>query len=111
MSNAEKLQSPKLMLLPAYTGTDSIHEILKTSRTARLLWLEILVNDQLDLTTWQDQPKVKAAFTKACRWHTKYQSLIQSIIPRTPLPTDLGPIDHREYRLFGEALRFVANNH
>ncbi|MER3424728.1 MAG: hypothetical protein C4293_17395, partial [Nitrospiraceae bacterium] len=39
-----------LKLLTAYLGTASIDEAIQTVRGRRILWLEILVNDQLDLT-------------------------------------------------------------
>jgi len=41
-------------LLTAYLGTTSIEEVLKTARGRRVLWLEILLNDQLDLTPLAD---------------------------------------------------------
>ncbi|MEC4671747.1 MAG: hypothetical protein VST66_07680 [Nitrospirota bacterium] len=60
---------------------------------------------------WQHQPVVQEAFTKACRWHTTYRSVVTAILSRIPLPHDPGLIDGREYRTFGEALRFVAAHH
>lgn len=98
----------KLKLLPAYAGVQSLDEVLQFPRAARLLWVEILINEELDLTPCQHQPVVKEAFTKACRWYTAYRSVITAILGRTPLPHDPGPIDFREYRTFAEALQFVA---
>src|SRR5574341_648410 len=98
---------PSLRLLPAYLGTTSIREVLQTARGQRMLWLEILVNDQLDLTPWKSEPAVQAAYQTACRWYTQYRRLITFLLDRAPLPIDSGPIDSRDYRAFAEALSFV----
>jgi hypothetical protein len=45
-----------LKLLPAYTGATSLEEALLNPRAVRILWLEILVNDQLDLSPFSDEP-------------------------------------------------------
>lgn len=87
-----------LMLLPAYLGTDSIAEVIQTARGRRMLWLEILVNDQLDLVPCISDPAVQAAYSTACRWYTQYRRLITSLLGRAPLPSDTGPIDFRDYR-------------
>jgi hypothetical protein len=97
-----------LKILPAYTGLDSIEAILRVPRARRLLWLEILFNDQLDLKPWQDHPDIQDAYRKACRWFTTYRSLIQSVLPQVSLPPDSGKIDQRDYRTFAEALQFVT---
>lgn len=89
----------------------SVEDALKDDRARRLLWLEILVNDALDLTPWSERTDVQAAHAKACRWYTTYRTLINSLITRAPLPADPGPTDPRDYRLFAEALRFVADHH
>ena len=47
---ASQNSTSSLKLLPAYLGTASIDDALRTVRGQRVLWLEILVNDQLDLT-------------------------------------------------------------
>jgi hypothetical protein len=98
-----------LKLLPAYLGVPSLDEALKHPRVARILWLEILVNDAVDWTSLT-HPLVQQAYRTACQWHTKYHTLISSLIPRAPLPEDLGPIDDRLYRQFAEALEF-AHDH
>lgn len=72
-----------------------------------MLWLEILVNDQLDLIPWQSDPAVQVAYQTACRWYTQYRRLITYLLDRAPLPVDAGPIDFRDYRVFAEALSFV----
>jgi hypothetical protein len=102
------VSSHDLKILPAYTGLNSIEEVLQVARARRLLWLEILFNDQLDLKPWQDHPEVQHAYHKACQWFTTYRSLIQSVLPRVSLPLDTGKIDQRDYRTFAEALQFVT---
>jgi hypothetical protein len=104
------LAASALRVLPGYTGAASLEEALQDSRGVRLLWLEILVNDRLDLTPWQNRPDVQEAYAKACRWYTAYRSLIDSVLTRAPLPRQLGPVDFREYRVFAEALRFAADH-
>ena len=107
LSHTKKLPA-SFKILSAYTGLESIDAVLDLPRAKRLLWLEILFNDGLDLTLWEQHPEVQAAHTKACRWYTTYRSLIHAVVPRIPLPQDFGTIDPREYRTFAEALRFVA---
>ena len=100
----------QMKLLPAYTGLETIDEVFQNPRALRLFWLEILVNKHLDITTWQNHPEVKYANKKACQWFTTYRGLIESIIPRSPLPDDHTPIDFRAYRTFAEALRFATDH-
>ncbi|GEM_PF-1041408 len=102
--------TPPLRLLPVYTGAASIDEALQDQQGIRLLWLEVLVNDRLDLTPWLERREVQEAYRKACRWYTTYRSLIETLLRRAPLPADSGPVDPREYRLFAEAIRFVATH-
>jgi hypothetical protein len=84
-----------------------IGEVIRTARGRRMLWLEILVNDQLDLTPWESEPAVQVAYQTACRWFTRYRRLITFLVDRAPLPLDPGFIDERDYRVFAEALSFV----
>jgi hypothetical protein len=99
--------TPTLKLLPAYLGTTSIQEATQTARGRRVLWLEILLNDQLDLTPWQSDPAVQDAHRTACRWYTHYRRLLTYLFDRAPLPIESGPIDFREYRMFAEAVYFA----
>jgi hypothetical protein len=99
---------PALKLLPAYLGTDSIAEAIQTARGQRMLWLEILVNEHLDLSPWTSEPAVQQAYQTACRWYTHYRRLLTFLLGRTPLPSDSGPIDDRDYRAFAEVLSFVC---
>jgi hypothetical protein len=99
-----------LKLLPAYTGATTIEEALRDPRGARLLWLELLVNDRLDLDPWRDSHEFQAAYNKACRWYTTYRTVIEVLVPRAPLPSNPGPVDPRDYRLFAEAIHFVVGH-
>ena len=96
------------ILLPAYLGTNSIAEAVQTVRGQRILWLEILVNEHLDLSSWTSDPAVQQAYQTACRWYTQYRRLLTSLLGRTALPPDNGPIDYRDYRAFAEVLSFVC---
>ncbi len=96
-----------LKLLPSYLGTHSVEEALASARGRRVLWLEILVNDQLDLAPWKDRPDLQEVYEKACRWYSHYSRLITFLFQRTPLPRRPGGIDFREYRTFAEALHFA----
>ncbi len=102
------LESASLKILPSYTGVQTIATALADPRASRLLWLEILVNDQLDLTPWQQHPVVAEAYNKACCWYATYRSLINFVLGRQPLPFKQGPVDPREHRTFLEAIRFAA---
>ena len=97
-----------LVLLPAYLGTNSVAEAVKTPRGRRVLWLEILVNEDFDLSPWTSEPAVQQAYQTACRWYTHYGRLLTFLLSRTALPADTGPIDYRDYRAFAEALSFVC---
>jgi hypothetical protein len=54
-ADSEHSASP-LKLLPAYLGTTSIDDALRTVQGQRVLWLELLLNDQIDLAPWQSEP-------------------------------------------------------
>ena len=100
--------TPHLKILPVYTGAATIDEALRDPRGVRLLWLEVLVNDRLDLGAWRGCVEVEEAYKKACRWYTTYRSVIDALLSRAPLPPEPGPVDPRDYRLFAEAIRFAA---
>jgi len=102
--------SSRLKILSAYTGAASLEEALEDPRGLRLLWLEILVNDRIDVTPWRGRAEVSEAYVKACRWYHTYRSLIDSVLARSPLPYEAGPVDSRDYRVFAEALQFVADH-
>ena len=107
ISSMPQTHTPQpLKLLPAYLGVTSLDEALQHPRIARILWLEILVNDAIDWATLT-HPLVQQAYQTACRWHTHYRSLISSLVSRLPLPEDDGLIDERLYRQFAAALEFA----
>jgi hypothetical protein len=105
-ADSEHSASP-LKLLPAYLGTNSIDDAIRTVQGQRVLWLEILVNDQLDIAPWQADPAMLQAYQTACRWYTQYRRLLTFLFDRVPLPSDSGPIDFRDYRMFAEAVYFA----
>ena len=76
-----------LMPFPAYMGTNSIADAIQTARGQRILWLEILVNDHLDLSPWTSDPSVQKSYQMACRWYTHYRRLLTSLLDREPLPS------------------------
>ena len=107
LESASQYSTSSLKLLPAYLGTASIDDALSTVRGQRVLWLEILLNDQLNLTPWQSDPAMQQAYQTACRWYTQYRRVLTSLFDRAPLPSDSGPIDFRDYRMFAEAVYFA----
>lgn len=97
---------PLLKLLPAYLGVDSLDDELCYQRIGRILWLEILVNDSIEWTALP-HPLVPGAYETACRWYTRYRSLVSGLVSRAPLPENHGPIDERLHRQLAEALEFA----
>lgn len=71
-SNPSTGSQPPLKLLPAYLGTPSIDEALQTERGLQILWLEILLNDQLDPTPQLSNQDFCKAYKTACRWYIHY---------------------------------------
>jgi hypothetical protein len=92
-SRPQKQQDCALRLLPAYLDTHSIEEALQSARGRRIIWLEILINDRLDFTPWEQDPAFQEVYRTACRWYTQYSGLIIFLFDRRPLPADPGPID------------------
>ncbi|NGZ03696.1 MAG: hypothetical protein CV090_11675 [Nitrospira sp. WS238] len=93
---------PVLKLLPAYLGVASLDEALHHPRIARILWLD----DSVEWTSLP-HPLVQEAYETACRWHTRYRTLISGLVSRAPLPENHGPIDERLHRQLAEALEFA----
>lgn len=96
--------SHSLKILAVYTGLNSVEDILQVPRARRLLWLEILFNDQFDFKSWHHDLKVQEVYGQACWWFTTYRILIQSVLLRVSLPPDSGKIDQRDYRMFAKSL-------
>ena len=91
MNQTDAAPTITLKLLPAYAGVESIADALLVPRAARLVWLEILVNEQFDLTVRQDCPVVR----EASQW-----SVVSGQSPRAT--------GHRPLT-FAEALSFVTH--
>lgn len=98
--------SSVLKLLQPYLGVSSLDDALRHPRIGRILWLEILVNDSIEWTALH-HPLVQEAYETACRWYTRYRTLISGLVSRAALPEDHGPIDERLHRQLAEALEFV----
>ena len=98
-----------LQIISNYTGDQALDEALRNPRSAQLLWLEILLNDEVH---WEDHlanPQVRNAYEKACTWYGHFKTLVDGHIGRKPLQTRDGPIDMREHRRFLEALNLVTS--
>jgi len=101
-------QDPPLRLLPYYTGDQTLEAALKHPADLRLLWLEILLNDDFPWDSYRHLPKVEAAYEKACLWYGHYKTMIDGHIGRAPLEAKTGKIDEKEIRTFQEALNFAS---
>ena len=100
--------TPHFILLPAYLGVQSLEEAFAHPALARVLWLEMLVNPDLELGLRAQDARAQAAMLTARRWYTTYRTLITVMLNRPSMPPDSGPIDHRQTRRFQEALRYAA---
>jgi hypothetical protein len=97
-----------LLIFPYYTGKETLEEVFLDKKNHRLLWLEILFNDQVSWETYLDRPEVREAYQKARIWFTQFKTMIQVHIRRKPLEACSGMIDQKDYRQFLEALSFVS---
>lgn len=103
------MEKAHLKIIPYYTGIKNLRSFLKEGRNPELLWLEILLNDNI---RWEDYFKikeVKKAYQKACVWYGNFKTLIDFYTKRQPLKIKKARIDLRDYRKFLEALSFVAS--
>jgi len=98
----------RFLILPYYTGEETLEGVLKNPRYLRLLWLEVLLNGEIPWKAYLDRPEVRTAYEKACVWYTHFKTMVQTHTRRPPLETRSGRIDLREYRKFLEALNFVS---
>lgn len=99
----------ELRVIPFYTGDDTMVAVLKNPSSMRLLWIEILVNEDFSLKPYANIPKVKAAYEKACIWYGHYKTMIDGYTGRRSLKKKSGEIDERECRKLMEVLHFVGN--
>ena len=53
-------------------------------------------------------PRVNAAYDKACIWYGHFKTMVSGHAGRRPLEARKGEIDTREYRKFQKALIFVS---
>jgi hypothetical protein len=97
------------LLIPYYTGLDSLEDVLREPRARGLLWLEILFNDQVPWEDYLDKPEIQSAYQKACIWYSHFKTMVLYSTRRKPLKTKTGPIDEKDYRKFLEALNFVSD--
>ncbi len=93
----------KLKVIPAFTGKEylSIDEILEDKNAKKLLWAEILFNDEIDWEKYKD--KIKEDYKKAAIFYTNFKYLFKN---GKPLPEIIEKIDEKEIRRFEEIYRF-----
>ncbi len=92
----------KLKVIPKFTGMEynSLEEILKDKRAKKLLWAEILFNDDIDWEKYKDL--IKEDYRKACVYYTNFKYMFKN---RKPLEEIKEKIDNRELRRFEEIAR------
>ncbi len=100
-----------LKILPYYTGAKTLDEIRNDRKSLDLLWLEILLNDEVDWEGLLKDGNISTAHRKASLWYSNFSALIDGLVGRKPLRHRKGKVDMREYRKFIEAIRFVAPRH
>ncbi len=95
----------KLKIIPAFTGKEylSIDEILKDKKAKKLLWAEILFNDEIDWEKYKE--KIKEDYKQAAVFYTNFKYLFKN---RKPLPEIKERVDERKIRRFEEIYRFFS---
>jgi|SRR3989337_102200 len=99
----------KLKIIPYFTTLATLKNALEDKRGIKLLWLEILLNGDINWEDHCDIPEIKSAYEKACVWYTNFRSMIDACVKRPPLRVMKGRVDNREYRRFIEVLNFVRH--
>ena len=99
----------RLLIYPYYTGDEKLDQVLANPKSLKLLWLEILFNDSIPWKAYFHRSEVKGAYDKACIWYTRFKTMIQAHTSRSPLESQTGPFNQKEYRKFTEALAFVSS--
>ncbi|WP_029523069.1 hypothetical protein [Persephonella sp. KM09-Lau-8] len=94
----------KLKVIPAFTGREyqSIDEILKDKKAKKLLWAEILFNDEINWEKFKD--KIKEDYKKVAIFYTNFRYLFKR---KKPLPEIRERVDEKEIRRFEEIYRFL----
>lgn len=99
----------KLKIIPHFTTLATLKNALEDKRGIKLLWLEILLNGDINWEDYCDVPEINTAYEKACIWYTNFRSMIDANVKRPPLRMIKGRVDNREYRRLIEALNFVRH--
>jgi len=99
----------KLKIIPYFTTLATLKNALEDKRGIKLLWLEILLNGDINWEDHCDIPEIKSAYEKACVWYTNFRSMFDACVKRPPLRVMKGRVDNREYRRFIEVLNFVRH--
>lgn len=102
------MDKERLLVIPAYTGDETLGAALKSPKSIHLLWLEILLNGEVEWESYLDHPEIRAAYEKACVWYAHFKTMVEGHTGRKPLEFKSGEVDMREHRRFMEALKFVA---
>lgn len=107
MSSVQK----KIKILSTYTGKKykNIRDILNDVTAKNVLWLEILVNDNINWEFYINNPLIRKNYLKASKWYSNFKTLLEICgINRKPLKTFSGKVDMRDYRKFIEVLYYVS---
>lgn len=96
-------------MIPFYTGDESLEAALNNPKSVRLLWLEVLLNEEVPWEEYLDRPDVSVAYEKACAWYSQFKTMVEGHAGKRSLPLRRGEVDMKEYRILLEALNFVAS--
>ncbi len=93
-----------LKVIPVFTGKtfDSIEDVLKDKNAKKLLWAEILFNDEINWENYKNL--IPEEYKKACIFYTNFRYLFKH---RKPLPLIRKKIDNKEIRRFEEVYRIL----
>ncbi len=97
-----------LKLIPYYTGKKNLEEVMADKKSRDLLWLEILLNDDVDWENKLSDDDLKQSYDKACVWYGNFKTMLEHAVKRKSLQSKKGAINQKEYRKFIKAINFVA---
>ena len=66
----------KPRIIPFYTGDATLEAALANRKSLRPLWLEILVNGEVQWGKYL-RAEVRVAYEKACAWYTKFKTMVE----------------------------------